>query len=158
MKTLRFRSYCRVLTASPPTGALSGGLTGSGLFRLKWLRFSLALTQCQTRQTLWAHGFYCRIRSTAICRNTFGYLLTRLFVTRSSFHCQVLQSGVSHFRGSLHALRRLTTLLKVIVPQAFRPLAAGPTLWVCTRGFPEANSACSRPWATVCFLVQRAGA
>ena len=40
----RFRNYCRVRTASPPTGALSGWLTGPGLLRRKWLRFSPART------------------------------------------------------------------------------------------------------------------
>src|SRR6266849_8595172 len=45
-------------------------------------------------------------RSTAIRRNSFGYLPTRLFATCSSFPCKVCLIRVSQVKGSVHNLRR----------------------------------------------------
>ena len=41
------------------------------------------------------------IRSTAVWRNSAGYLPFRFMVTRSSFPCKVCQLRVSHFKGSV---------------------------------------------------------
>src|ERR1700756_3395743 len=44
-------------------------------------------------------------RSTAICRNDFGYRPTlRFFATRSPFPCKVCQLRVSHFEGSVQSV------------------------------------------------------